>query len=108
MTVDAPDPAARFAANILVNIPPRPMLEPAPPAMASSARSPAFARSTNLAKGSLRGSAVNKPLVGQNDICIRLYQIGYQGAQSVVVAKFDFVNNDGVVLVDNRYDAVFE
>lgn len=50
--------AARLAARILVIIPPLPMLEPAPPAMASRARSPAWASCTNWADGSLRGSAV--------------------------------------------------
>ena len=61
MTVLAPLPAARLAARILVSIPPRPMLVPAPPAMASSAGSPARASCTNWACGSRRGSAVYKP-----------------------------------------------
>jgi hypothetical protein len=61
MTVDAPEPAARFAARILVIMPPRPMLEPAPPAMTSRVGSPARASWTNVAEGSLRGSAVYSP-----------------------------------------------
>ena len=61
MTVEAPDPAARLAARILVSMPPLPMLEPAPPAMRSSARSPARASCTNSAAGLARGSAVYSP-----------------------------------------------
>ena len=59
--MEAPDAAARLAARILVSMPPLPMLEPAPPAMRSSARSPERASCTNSAAGSLRGSAVYKP-----------------------------------------------
>jgi hypothetical protein len=44
MTVEAPEPAARLAASILVIMPPLPMLLPAPPAIASSAASPARLR----------------------------------------------------------------
>ena len=58
MTVDAPEPAARLAAKILVIMPPLPMLEPAPPAMASSCASPARAVCTKVALGSTRGSAL--------------------------------------------------
>ena len=61
MTVEAPEPAARLAARILVSMPPLPMLDPAPPAMRSSAASPACASCTNSADGSRRGSAVYKP-----------------------------------------------
>ena len=61
MTVDAPEPAARLAAKILVIMPPLPMLEPTPPAMASNAGSPAKASCTNSAAEFLRGSAVYKP-----------------------------------------------
>ncbi len=57
MTVWAPLRAARFAASTLVIMPPLPMSEPAPPAMASRDASPAVARATRVAAGSLRGSA---------------------------------------------------
>jgi glutamate 5-kinase len=43
MIVTAPERAARFAASTLVSIPPRPIALPAPPAIASSAGSPARA-----------------------------------------------------------------
>ncbi len=46
MTVEAPDRAARFAASTLVSMPPLPIDEPAPPAIASSAGSPARALRT--------------------------------------------------------------
>ena len=61
MTVLAPDPAARLAAKILVSMPPRPMLEPAPPAISSSCGSPAWPVGMSWALGSLRGSALNRP-----------------------------------------------
>mmetsp|Transcript_53734 Transcript_53734/g.126550 ORF Transcript_53734/g.126550 Transcript_53734/m.126550 type:complete len:201 (-) Transcript_53734:620-1222(-) len=61
MIVPAPLPAARLAARILVNMPPRPMLEPAPPAMRSSSGSPACALSMKRACGCLRGSAEYRP-----------------------------------------------
>ena len=57
ITVDAPLRAARLAASTLVIMPPVPMREPAPPAIASSAGSPASATSMKRAAGSLRGSA---------------------------------------------------
>ena len=61
MTVLAPLPAARLAASTLVIMPPRPMDEPAPPAISSSAGSPASASSMKRACGSLRGSAEYRP-----------------------------------------------
>ena len=54
-------PAARRAARTLVSMPPLPMPEPAPPAIASSAGSPAVASSMKRACGSLRGSAAYRP-----------------------------------------------
>ena len=61
ITVDAPLPAARLAARILVSMPPRPIDEPAPPAINSSAGSPAVAWSMKRASGTLRGSAEYRP-----------------------------------------------
>jgi hypothetical protein len=61
MTVEAPDRAARFAASTLVSMPPRASALPTPPAMASSAGSPARPSLSNVASGFLRGSAVYNP-----------------------------------------------
>ena len=47
--------------NARSTLPPRPRLEPAPPAMRSSSGAPARASSIRYAFGSLRGSAENKP-----------------------------------------------
>ena len=47
-------------------------------------------------------------LVGQDDQRIGFDQVGDQGAQGVVVAKFDLVGNDRIVLVDDRDDAEFK
>src|SRR3546814_21011121 len=44
-------------------------------------------------------------LVGQDDQRVGFDQVGDQGSQRVVVAKTDFVGDDGVVLVDDRYHA---
>ena len=61
ITVLAPERAARRAASTLVSMPPVPTLEPAPPAISSSAASPASASCTKRASGCLRGSAVYRP-----------------------------------------------
>ena len=60
-TVDAPLAAARLAASTFVIMPPRPIDEPAPPAIASRAGSPARTCPRKRAAGSRRGSAVNRP-----------------------------------------------
>jgi hypothetical protein len=61
MTVPAPERAARLAASTLVSMPPRPRSLPAPPAIASSAGSPARAERTSVAALSVRGSEVYSP-----------------------------------------------
>ena len=104
ITVFAPLWAARFAARIFVSMPPRPRLEPAPPAMASSSGVPASACSTSVAVGSCRGSAVNRPrLIGEDNQRVAFYEVRYQRAERVVVAEFDFVGDDGVVFIDDRH-----
>jgi len=84
MTVLAPLPAARLAARTLVIIPPRPRLEPVPPAMRSSSAAPACARSIRRALGSLRGSAeYSTDLVGQNHQGVGVHQVGHEGTERV-------------------------
>ncbi len=53
--------AARRAARTLVSMPPVPMALPEPPAMASSAGSPAWPWWMKRASGCLRGSALYRP-----------------------------------------------
>jgi len=103
MTVDAPEPAARLAAKILVIMPPLPMLEPAPPAIAARRGSSARASGTNAAPGSARGSAVVKPPLGrEDDQRVGLGEAGDQRRKGVVVAELDLGGAHRVVLVDDR------
>ena len=53
-----------------------------------------------------RVSAVQAFLVGEDDECICLDQVGDQSTQGVVVTKFDFVVDHRVVLVDHGENAV--
>ncbi len=50
-----------------------------------------------------RVGGVQPTLIGQDDEQISLDQVGHQRAQRVVVAKLDFVVDDGVVFVDDRH-----
>ena len=62
MTVDAPERAARFAASTFVSMPPRPSALPAPPAIASSAGSPARAVAHERGvRDRCAGRPVNRP-----------------------------------------------
>ena len=50
-----------------------------------------------------RIGGVQSLLVGQDDQTVSLDQIGNQGTQGIVVAKLDFVGDDGVVFIDDRH-----
>ena len=103
MTVDAPERAARFAASTLVSMPPRPSALPAPPAIASSAGSPARARAHERRRRiAPRIGRVEALLVGEQHQHVGFDQVGDQRAERVVVAEADLVGGDGVVLVDDR------
>ena len=44
-------------------------------------------------------------LIGEDDEHVGLDQVGHQCAEGVVVTNFDFVGDDGVVFIDDRYNA---
>ena len=70
-------------------------------------------RVTGLARGDEMGAGVfarvgaeQAFLVGQDDQRIGFHQIGHQGTQGVVIAKFDFIVHHRVILVDDRQHAM--
>ena len=102
----APLRAARLAASTFVSMPPRRAMPAGPPAMSSSAGSPARASRTSVAAGiPARVGGVEARGVGQDHQDVGLDQVRDQRGQRVVVADADLVGHDGVVLVDDRDDA---
>jgi hypothetical protein len=108
MTVEAPEPAARLAARILVIMPPgrcwSRRRRPSPPAPDRRRR----LRARTWRRVLARVGRVQALLVGQDDQRIGLDQVGHQRAQRVVVAELDLVVDDRVVLVDDRHHAQLE
>ena len=55
-----------------------------------------------------RVGLVQATLIGEDDEGVGLDQVGHQSPQGVVVAKLDFVVDDGVVFVDDRHHTQLE
>ena len=106
MTVCAPLRAARFAASTFVSMPPFDIALPVPPAIDSSAASPAVAVGDQRRfRIPARIGREQARLIGEDHEHVRLDQVGDEGAERVVVAELDLVGHDRVVLVDDRNHA---
>ena len=55
-----------------------------------------------------RVAVVQAALVGEYQQRVGFNQIGYQCAQSIVVAEFDFIGGDGVVFIDDGHHIPIE
>jgi hypothetical protein len=109
MTVDAPDPAARFAARILVIMPPPTDAGTCTAGHDFEGRVAGTGFMNKRSRGiPARVSGVQPLLIGQDDQRIRFNQVRHQGAQGVVVPELDFVVDNGVVLVDDRQHPQFQ
>ena len=77
----APLRAARFAASTFVSMPPFDIALPVPPAIDSSAASPAVASATSVASGFAAGIRREEArLIGEDHEHVRLDQVGDEGA----------------------------
>ena len=107
MTTSAPPRRARSAAASLVLMPPVPSPLRLPPARARRSSSMCSTSGMSWRVGvAARVGGEQAGLVGEHQQQVGLHQVGHQRRQVVVVAQLDLVGGDGVVLVDDRHDAL--
>ena len=109
MTARTPDHAAILAAASFEAMPPLPRAEPG----AAGQRLEGVVDLDDLLDQRRRGveagiGGEQAGGVGEQDQQVGVEQVGHEGGEAVVVAEADLVVGDGVVLVDDRYDAELE
>ena len=109
MTVKAPDRAARRAARTFVCIPPRAQHASTTTRHGIELGVAGAPFVDQLGIGIFAGVFVEQAeLVGEDDQSVGFDQVGHQRAQGVVVAKTDFVGDNGVVFVNDGHHAEIE
>ena len=109
MKTGTPPRIAMRAASTFERMPPVPTALPEPPAKLNSSSLMASTRSIRCAFAFLRGSSVYRPSISVMMINLfALTKLPTKRRQRIIVAEFQFIHRDGVILVNDRDDAALQ